>query len=212
MEGGAEERGNWWVGQALAMDGNKGCSEVHNHWTCSKTFSGKKGIKLSHGKFWPSHEKTFSKRAVNLKVEWVTAHGQGWKSHQPNYSKLNWTIKKRMVKANIPTGLGQRDTVSLFELFLCISRPNLHGKLPGTSNHENSGARLFQYGRLSHFTCLQGWICWMVTKLSILLLWQAWHLLVDSRKIKFLGGLKPRIVKFIENYGTVQWQQYYRGD
>lgn len=139
MEGNAEERGNWWVGQGLAMDGNKGCSEVHNHWTCSKTFSGKKGIKLSHGKFWPSHEKTFSKRAVNLKVEWVTAHGQGWKSHQPNYSKLNWTIKKCMVKANIPTELGQRDTVSLFELFLCISRPNLHGKLPGTSNHENQG-------------------------------------------------------------------------
>lgn len=44
-------------------------SEVHNHRTFSKHFSGKKGIKLSHGKFWPSHEKTFSKRAVNLKVE-----------------------------------------------------------------------------------------------------------------------------------------------
>lgn len=117
---------------------------------------GRKGMKLSHGEFWPSHEKTFSKRAVNLMVEWVTAHGQGWKSHQLNCSKLNWTIKKCMVEANIPAGLGQRDTVSLFEPFLCIFRPNLHGKLPGTSNHENFGAKLFQYRRLSPFHLSSG--------------------------------------------------------
>lgn len=126
---GAEESWNRQVGQAFAVARNKGSSEVCTHWACSKSFSGKKGMKLSHGNFWPSHEKTFSKRAVNLMVEWVTAHGQGWKSHQLNYSKLNWTIKKCMVKANIPAGLSQRDAVSLFELFLCIFRPNLHGKI-----------------------------------------------------------------------------------
>lgn len=128
---------------------NKGSSEVCNHWMCSKSFSGKKGMKLSHGKFWPSQEKIFSKRVVNLMVEWVTAHGQSWKSHQLNYSKLNWTIKKCMVKANVPAVFGQRDAVSLVELFLCVFRPNLHRKLPGTSNLENEGARLFQYRRLS---------------------------------------------------------------
>lgn len=121
-----------------------------------KEFLWEERDKIKPWKVWPSHEKTFSKRAVNLKVEWVTAHGQGWKSHQLNYSKLNWTIKKRMVKANIPAGLVQKDTMSLFELFLCISRPNLHGKLPGTSNHENSRARLFQYGRLSPFHLSSG--------------------------------------------------------
>lgn len=75
------------------MAGNKDSSHLHNHGTCSKSFCGKQGMKLSHGNFWPSHENTFSKKAVNLMVEWVTAHGKGWKSHQQNYSKLNWTIK-----------------------------------------------------------------------------------------------------------------------
>lgn len=186
------------------MAGNKGSSERHNHWACSKRFFGKKGIKLSHGKFWPSHEKTFSKRAVNLKVEWVTAHGQGWKSHQPNYSKLNWTIKKRMVKANIPVGLGQRDTVSLFELFLCIFRPNLHGKLPGTSDHENSRARLFQNERLSLFHLSSGLNLLNGDQTFNTLLWQAWHFLVDSWKIKFLGELKLWISQFVGKYGTGQ--------
>ena len=61
-----------------------------------------------------------------------------------------------MVEANIPAGLGQRDAVSLLELFLCIFRPNLHEKLPGTSNHENGWARLFQYRRLSSFHLSSG--------------------------------------------------------
>lgn len=61
-----------------------------------------------------------------------------------------------MVKAIIPAGLGQRDAVSLFELLLCIFRPNLHGKLPGTSNHKNVGAKLFQYRRLSLFHLSSG--------------------------------------------------------
>lgn len=138
------------------MARHKGSSEVCNHWTCSKNFSGKKGDEIKPWEFWPSHEKTFSKRAVNLMVEWVTAHGQGWKSHQLNYSKLNWTIKKCMVEATIHAGLGQKDIVSLFELFLWIFRKNLHGKLPGTSNQENVGARLFQYRRLSSFYMFSG--------------------------------------------------------
>lgn len=174
-----------------------------SHWTCSKCSSGKKGMKLSHGKFLTSHEKTFSKRAVNLMVEWVTVHGQGWKSHQLNYSELNWTIKKCMVEANIPAGLGHRDAVSLLELSLCIFRPNLHGKLPGTSNHENGWPDCFNTEGFPHFTCLQGQIHWMETKFSILLLWQAWCLLVESWKIKFLCEFKPWISQFIEKYGTV---------
>lgn len=44
-------------------------SHLHNHGTCSKSFCGKQGMKLSHGNFWPSHENTFSKKAVNLMVE-----------------------------------------------------------------------------------------------------------------------------------------------
>lgn len=89
----ADQSWKWWVGQAFAEAGNKDSSEVYNHWTCSKSFSGKKKMKLSRGNFWPSPENTFSKRAVNLMVEWVMAHGQVWKSHQLNYWKLNWTIK-----------------------------------------------------------------------------------------------------------------------
>lgn len=56
-----------------------------------------------------------------------------------------------MVKANSPTWSGQADTVSLYELFLCISRPILHGKIPGTSGPEQSGAQLFQSWRTSQF-------------------------------------------------------------
>jgi len=107
-------------------------------------------------KCWPSHEKTFSKRAVNLTVEWVTAHGQGWKSHQLNYPKLNWTIKKMYGQGKHPHRIRPKRRVSLFELFLCSFRPNLHGKLPGISNHEDGRARLFQYRRLSSFHLSSG--------------------------------------------------------
>lgn len=61
-----------------------------------------------------------------------------------------------MVKANVPAGLGQRDTMSPSELFLCVLRPNLHGKLPGTSDQENSRGRLFQHGRPSPFHVSSG--------------------------------------------------------
>lgn len=46
--------------------------------------------------------------------------------------------------------------MSLFELFLCIFRPNLHGKLPGTSDDKNVGAKLFQYRRLAPFHLSSG--------------------------------------------------------
>ena len=61
---GAKESGNRWVLQALATAGNKASSEVWDHWTCSKSFSGKKGIKLSHGKFGQVMKKHFPKELL----------------------------------------------------------------------------------------------------------------------------------------------------
>lgn len=173
-----------------------------NHWTCSKSFSGKKGMKLSHGKFWPSHEKIFSKRVVNLMVEWVTAHGQSWKSHQLNYSKLNWTIKN-VWSRQTSLQSSAKETPCPWLNFSFVFSGQIY-----TENYlvpqimRMMGPDYFSTEDF-HFTCLQGQIHWMATKLKILLLWQAWHLLVEGWKIKFLCEFKPWISQFIEKYGTV---------
>lgn len=154
-------------------------------------------------KCWPSHEKTFSKRAVNLTVEWVTAHGQGWKSHQLNYPKLNWTIKKCMVKANIPTGLGQRDVCPCLNFSFVVSGQIYMENYLVSQIMRMAEPDYFNTEDFPPFTCLQGQIHWTETKLSILLLWQTWHLLLESWKIRFLCEFKPWTSQFIEKYGPV---------
>jgi hypothetical protein len=72
--------------------------------------------------------------------------------------KLNWTIKKCMGKANSPTWSGQRDTVSLYELFLCIFRPNLMENYLVPQILRTVGLNYFRMGDLPYFIFLQSQI------------------------------------------------------
>lgn len=125
----------------------------------------------------------------------------GLKIPSAEFWKLNWTIKKKcMVEAKIPAELGQRDTVSLLELFLCISGQIYMENYLVPQIIRMTGPDYFNMEDFPHFTCFQGQIHWTVTQFSILFLWQIWHLLVESWKIKFLSELKPWVFQFIEKY------------